>query len=560
MQKLNWKFKNTDSGKYFWEATSDLDRPSDKILGRSSQQFKSQSGCKYNSDLLGRSGKFSSKLNWGFKEEAEGWSWKCDNTVNKENVGASHTLFLTEELAKENAYLFGYDWVSRVVKSELNDTDTSAKANPKVVSAEAVVGAGVASNFVHSHNSDLDSDFDSHSKKSQPFTNPQFSDVKTDLDYDYSDSEIKSTKSTQRRNDDEINWSFLKWLVPLLLLLLLLWWLIPLFLNQTKVAQNITNNNSSNSSVLGAQDAKLDYKTALADPKYSTLLGVVGSSGVGGDLNGLTSATILAPNNSAFTKVSSENLTKLTFAANQPILQNILKGHILSGGINLNDLKDGGVVKTLAGNELPVKRDGENMTIGGLNIDLKQYSNTKPFNILEIDQIILPEVFSSKLISPVAPILPAQPVSSQTAPITSFKAGGSLEALNNDGRFTLLFKALDVSGLATDIENTPDLTVFAPTDDALKTVPNLAEYLNPENKTKLQSFLKQHVVAGKNPFTVWSAGKSLTTLAGTTLQINTSNSYGIGQVISKNNLTIAPIDDINTTNAVIHILPNAPIL
>ena len=65
--------------------------------------------------------------------------------------------------------------------------------------------------------------------------------------------------------------------------------------------------------------------------------------------------------------------------------------------------------------------------------------------------------------------------------------------------FKTLVAAVKAAGLVEVLKGEGPFTVFAPTDEAFKKVPKetLMSLLKPENKEKLQSILKFHVVKGK---------------------------------------------------------------
>jgi transforming growth factor-beta-induced protein len=68
-------------------------------------------------------------------------------------------------------------------------------------------------------------------------------------------------------------------------------------------------------------------------------------------------------------------------------------------------------------------------------------------------------------------------------------------ASKNDS-FTILAKALEVTGLDKALDGSGEFTVFAPTDEAFRKLPKgtIEELLKPESKEKLTSILKYHVV------------------------------------------------------------------
>ena len=67
------------------------------------------------------------------------------------------------------------------------------------------------------------------------------------------------------------------------------------------------------------------------------------------------------------------------------------------------------------------------------------------------------------------------------------------------GSFKTLVTAVKAAGLVETLKGDGPFTVFAPSDDAFKKVPEAAlkDLLKPENKSKLQDLLKFHVVSGK---------------------------------------------------------------
>src|SRR3954454_8696231 len=65
--------------------------------------------------------------------------------------------------------------------------------------------------------------------------------------------------------------------------------------------------------------------------------------------------------------------------------------------------------------------------------------------------------------------------------------------------FNTLVAAVKAADLVDTLKGPGPFTVFAPTDEAFAKLPagTLQELLKPENKAKLQSILKYHVISGK---------------------------------------------------------------
>lgn len=119
------------------------------------------------------------------------------------------------------------------------------------------------------------------------------------------------------------------------------------------------------------------------------------------------------------------------------------------------------------------------------------------------------------------------------------------------GQFTILAKALEAAGLVDALKGKGKFTVFAPTDEAFKKLPEgtLEMLLKPENKEKLKAILLYHVVEGKVTAKDVAKlnGQAVKTLQGGTLKINTSN----GVMVNSSNVIKA---DVMASNGVIHVI------
>ena len=118
------------------------------------------------------------------------------------------------------------------------------------------------------------------------------------------------------------------------------------------------------------------------------------------------------------------------------------------------------------------------------------------------------------------------------------------------GSFKTLAAALGAADLAYVLQNSGPYTVFAPTDAAFAKLPKgtVETLLKPENKSKLQSILKYHVVKGNIGLSKALAAKNAKTIQGEPVQISFKN----GKVnINEASLVSA---DIKASNGVIHII------
>jgi len=130
-----------------------------------------------------------------------------------------------------------------------------------------------------------------------------------------------------------------------------------------------------------------------------------------------------------------------------------------------------------------------------------------------------------------------QPVQPQEKDIVDTAVGA--------GSFNTLVAAVKAAGLVEALKGDGPFTVFAPTDEAFKNLPEgtVESLLKPENKDKLAAILKYHVVSGKV-----MAGDVLKAMEVSTLE---GSKAKIGLTINGANVVKA---DIGCSNGVIHVI------
>jgi uncharacterized surface protein with fasciclin (FAS1) repeats len=119
------------------------------------------------------------------------------------------------------------------------------------------------------------------------------------------------------------------------------------------------------------------------------------------------------------------------------------------------------------------------------------------------------------------------------------------------GQFNTLATALKAAGLVDTLKGPGPFTVFAPTDDAFKKLPEGAveNLLKPENKAELVKVLTYHVVPGKVMSTSLSGKKTeVKTVEGEMLEIDASSK---GVMVDNAKVVSA---DIVADNGVIHVI------
>ena len=125
-----------------------------------------------------------------------------------------------------------------------------------------------------------------------------------------------------------------------------------------------------------------------------------------------------------------------------------------------------------------------------------------------------------------------------------------VETAVTNGSFKTLVTALKSAGLVEALEGDGPFTVFAPSDAAFEDLPKgtVASLLKPENKAKLVSILKYHVVAGKVPSRKAKKLESAETLLGRKLTVKLSNE---SLFLNESKVVNA---DIRCSNGIIHVI------
>jgi len=150
---------------------------------------------------------------------------------------------------------------------------------------------------------------------------------------------------------------------------------------------------------------------------------------------------------------------------------------------------------------------------------------------------------------PVTP--PATPTPTAT-PVPEMK--DIVQTAVADGRFTTLVAAVQAADLAPTLSSPGPFTVFAPTDDAFKKLPEgTVETLLKDPKGQLSQILLYHVVPGKLMAADVVNQTNLTTAQGKQLTVKVEN-----QTVMVDGATIV-ITDIETKNGVIHVIDSVMI-
>ncbi len=117
-------------------------------------------------------------------------------------------------------------------------------------------------------------------------------------------------------------------------------------------------------------------------------------------------------------------------------------------------------------------------------------------------------------------------------------------------QFTTLLPAVDAAGLTQTLLGRGPFTLFAPTDDAFKRLPNgtVAELLKPEHREKLRTILTYHVIAGRVTAAQARTVRTAETVAD--LEVRISDVNGDLRI----NDASVRIADVPASNGIIHVI------
>ena len=113
-------------------------------------------------------------------------------------------------------------------------------------------------------------------------------------------------------------------------------------------------------------------QNAVNSKDHTTLVAAVKAAGLVTTLEGKGPFTVFAPTNAAFNKLPAGTVDTLVKPENKATLTKILTYHVVPGKLEASALTDGKKLKTVEGEELTVKRSGDEVMI----VDAKGGSST----------------------------------------------------------------------------------------------------------------------------------------------------------------------------------------
>jgi len=259
--------------------------------------------------------------------------------------------------------------------------------------------------------------------------------------------------------------------------------------------------------------------TAVAAGSFQTLAAALKAAYLADDLKTEGPFTVFAPTDEAFAKLPKGTVETLLRPENRDKLIAILKYHVVSGKVPASDVVDLSNAATLNGQRIDISvADGAVMVDEATVIRTDVFASNGVIHV--IDQVLLPA----------------------TSDI--------VETASSAGQFSTLTAALDAAGLVAALQGEGPFTVFAPTDAAFNKLPagTVESLLKPENRSKLQSILKYHVVPGRVYAEQASDAQSAKTLQGQKIRFTID-----GGQLMVNGADIV-VTNIETSNGVIHVI------
>ncbi|HDR72891.1 MAG TPA: fasciclin domain-containing protein [Methanoculleus sp.] len=128
-------------------------------------------------------------------------------------------------------------------------------------------------------------------------------------------------------------------------------------------------------------------ETAQEAGTFNTLVRAVQTAGLEDVLSGQGPFTVCAPNDAAFDALPEEKLDALMHDRDQ--LANVLKYHVASGIYTSNDVREMKTIRTLLGQEIPVRVEGNNVMIGDARVIQPDIEATNGI-IHILDRVLIP--------------------------------------------------------------------------------------------------------------------------------------------------------------------------
>lgn len=268
--------------------------------------------------------------------------------------------------------------------------------------------------------------------------------------------------------------------------------------------------------VVAADDV---VSVAAGTGKFTTLLAAAEAAGLVDALRSSDPITVFAPTDEAFAKLPAGTVESLLRPENRAALAGILTYHVVPGAIPASRVARLSGATTLNGQRVEFTRTGDGVRIDGAAVIVADVEASNGI-IHVIDRVILP-------------------------------ADGTIVAVaSKAGTFGTLLAAAKAAGLADTLAGNGPFTVLAPTDEAFGKLPagTVESLLKPENKDKLASILRYHVIPGRVYAAQALSLGAAATLQGNEIVFDLAN----GSLVADGARVVRT--DIDASNGVIHVI------
>ena len=130
-------------------------------------------------------------------------------------------------------------------------------------------------------------------------------------------------------------------------------------------------------------------ENAMNSKDHTTLVTAVKTAGLVETLSSDGPFTVFAPTNSAFDKLPKGTVEDLLKTENKDKLTSILTYHVVAGKYTSKDLKDGMKLKTVAGKEITLKKNGNTWWVNNAKIEIADVMDSNGVTYV-IDSVLMP--------------------------------------------------------------------------------------------------------------------------------------------------------------------------
>jgi len=277
------------------------------------------------------------------------------------------------------------------------------------------------------------------------------------------------------------------------------------------------------------------FKTISENENYKSFFTLIQKAKLEKVFADSPSLTVFVPTNDALQIIFKNQKTLDEFLSHPDKSEKFVKSHLLTKKIKAEKITESEEFLNGANEKIIISKVKNDIIVNGAAKILKQEEN-ETFNIYEIDAIIFPliqnpltnqeelKTLAKEKSSTQQPITADKPTTISPFPETKeISSNGSsiIDILRADGRFTIFLSLLEEAKLTQALAQTPNLTIFAPTDDAFR--PAIA---NEKTKKFLYSdpyiiptILTTHITTGKLTLQDITSLTGIETLSGVELAI-----------------------------------------